>query len=91
MGFLRLEGKVADVGKIEHVRALMRNIIGVAVASFKLIRRVLFDFLRAFGYVLLRLRVILHCDIGAVGIVGIPGCCLFVAACHVACVISVLV
>jgi len=91
LGFLGLEGKVADIGKIEHVRALMRSIIGVAVASFKLIRRVLFDFLRVFGYVLLRLRVILHCDIGAVDIVGIPGCCLFVAACHVARVFSVLV
>ena len=74
LGFLGLEGKVADIGKIEHVRALMRNIIGVAVASVKLIRRVLFDFLRAFGCVLLRLKVILQCDIGAVGIVGIPGC-----------------
>ena len=69
----------------------MRNIIGVAMASGKLIRRVLFGLRGAFGYVLLRLRAILHCDIGAVGIVGIPGCCLFVTACHVACVISVLV
>ena len=29
MGFLRLEGKVADIGKIEHVRALMLSLIHI--------------------------------------------------------------
>ena len=69
----------------------MRNIIGVAVAFTKLIRRVLFGFLGAFGYVLPRLRVILHGDIGAVGIDGVLSYCLFIAVCSITSIFSVIV
>ena len=63
MGFLRLEGKVADIGKIEHVRALMRYILGLVIMFIGAILDIPVSFPIIFGCIALRLGIFLRMGI----------------------------
>ena len=74
MGFLRLEGKVADIGKIEHVRALMRYILGLVIMFIGAILDIPVSFPIIFGCIALRLGIFLRMGIRAASIVILLRC-----------------
>ena len=74
LGFLGLEGKVADIGKVEHVRTLMRYIVGLAIMLIRTILDIPASFPSIFGCILLRLGILLRMGIRAASIVILLRC-----------------